>query len=469
MKAKVLMNVIIFSLLLTFSVAGYGQGGDSTMILSLKEAQDFAIKSNLEKKNSELDILAAKRKVWETTAIGLPQVEGAVNYQHIPGELPEFNFGGTDMFDPIVDLMDAMHPNSPIIQDFRDRLNAQESEPVSIAQKNSATYSVTVSQLVFSGEYIVGLQAARTYKQISEISDEKKALEVKQNVANSYFAILTLENNLEIIDTTIINMSSLVAETKAIYKEGLMESTDADQLQLTLNVLENSKKVVERQIDISYMLFRILLNVDSEQDIELSEGMEQIKNNYIPSMIEREGFAVENTMDYKLIANQEEISKLNLKRERSAALPTLAAFYRYSDQINAPDLNFSIKHVLGLNVTVPIFSSGQRWAKVQQAKIELQKSQNSKLLVERNIDMQESQARGDFNTALDKYNNEKDNMNLSKRILLHTTEKYKQGLVSSMDLTQATNQYLDSYSKMNSALMELLNSKVKYDKLLNNL
>lgn len=475
MKTKVLIKLFTIIFLLGIVQFVSGQESDSALTLTLQQAQEYAVLNNLEKKNAELDILAAKRKVWETTAIGLPQIEGSVNYQYIPGDLPTINFGSsTAMFDPILGLMSGLHTNpaeAAMIQGFIDELEAQEEaqEPMSIAQKNSATYSLSVSQLVFSGEYIVGLQAARTYKQISEISDQQKAQEVKQNTASSYFAILTLEKNLEIIDSTIQNMTTIVGETKAMFNEGLMASTDVDQLQLTLNTLQNSQKAVKRQVDVSYKLFKILLNIGFDQNVHLSEGLEAIKDNHVHNILQKTDFNVENTIDYKLIANQENVSRLNLKRQRAAALPSVAAFYQYQDKINAPDIDFSIKHILGLNVTVPIFSSGQRWAKVQQAKIELQKSRNTKVLVEQNIKMQESQARNDFNTAMEKYNYEEANMNLSKRILAHTTEKYKQGVVSSMDLTQATNQYLNSYSKMNSALMELLNAKVKYDKLLNNL
>lgn len=151
------------------------------------------------------------------------------------------------------------------------------------------------------------------------------------------------------------------------------------------------------------------------------------------------------------------------------SLPNLSAFYRYQDKINAPDLDFTINHVIGVNLNVPIFSSFQRSAQVQQKKIELQKTRNNKKLVERNITLQEQQARYDFNNALEKYNYNKKNVELSKKILKKTTIKYKQGTASSLEVTQTTNQYLDSHSKLNSALLELLNAKIKYDKLSNNL
>ncbi len=452
-------------MLTTFS---WSQQNDSTFSMTLREAQDYALKNNLNKKNSVLDIAAAKKKVWETTAIGLPHIDGSASYQYIPGELPKFEFdmGGQDqLYQYIFNSLDSLgFPPPPEL--FQ---SDEEEESPTIAQKNSTTYSVTVSQLIFSGEYIVGLQASKTYLEISKISDEKTALDIKQSIAQSYFSVLTLEENLTIVDSSLENLQVTLNETKAMYNQGLLESTDVDQLELTINTLKNSKKVIERQVELSYRLLKIQLNINQDANLKLAEDLEKLKNEHIPQMLDKESFDATQTIDFKLIDNQERVAELNLKRQKSMSLPNLSAFYRYQDKINAPDLDFTINHVIGVNLNVPIFSSFQRSSQVQQKKIELQKTRNNKELVERNIKLQEQQARYDFNNALEKYHYNKRNVELSKKILKKTTIKYKQGMASSLEVTQTTNQYLDSHSKLNSALLELLNTKIKYDKLSNNL
>lgn len=456
--------LLLGMMITTFS---WSQLNDSSFTMSLQEAQDYALKNNLNKKNSVLDIAAAKKRVWETTAIGLPHIDGSASYQYIPGELPKFEFdmgGQNQLYEYIFTSLSSLGYPPP-----SSLTETEEEESPTIAQKNSTTYSATLSQLIFSGEYIVGLQASKTYLEISKINDEKTALDIKQSIAQGYFSVLTLEENLSIVDSSLENLQVTLNETKAMYKQGLLESTDVDQLELTINTLKNSQKVIERQVELSYRLLKIQLNINQDADLKLADNLEKLKNQHIPQMLDKESFDPTQTIDFKLIDNQERVAELNLKRQKSMSLPNLSAFYRYQDKINAPDLDFTINHVIGVNLNVPIFSSFQRSAQVQQKKIELQKTRNNKKLVERNITLQEQQARYDFNNALDKYNYNKKNVELSKKILKKTTIKYKQGTASSLEVTQTTNQYLDSHSKLNSALLELLNAKIKYDKLSNNL
>jgi len=414
---------------------------DSTLSLNLNDAQLFAIENNLDIENSRLDIEAAQKKVWETTAIGLPQVSGKLDHQYIPGTIPTLDF-----------------------------VDFETGEPAQLpfAEKNSTTYSVTASQLIFSGEYIVGLQASKTYLQISMLSHEKQALELKANVLNSYISILILEDNLNIISSSLNNMESLVNETRKMNEQGFLESTDVDQLQITLNTLTNSRNTIQRQIDISYKLFKILLGSDLETNLVLDQDINSIYDELVGQAV-NEGFDLTNNIDYKMLDNQVKISELSLKREKTKYLPTISAFYMYQDKTNKASFDFTINHIIGGQINVPIFSSFQRNSVVQQAKIEYQKSLNNQVSLERNLTTQAQQLRFNYQNALDKYKVTNQNVDLSKNVFDNATQKYKQGMVSSMDLTQANNTYLESQSDNTTALFELFQTKIELEKILNEL
>jgi len=90
-------------------------------------------------------------------------------------------------------------------------------------------------------------------------------------------------------------------------------------------------------------------------------------------------------------------------------------------------------------------------------------------LLEHNLQTQAQQLRYNYINALEKYQVTKQNVNLSKKVFNNTTEKYKQGMVSSMDLTQANNTYLQAESDNTTALLELLQTKIELEKILNEL
>ena len=437
MKNNLIIKIL---LLIILPFTGFTQQ-DSIVTLSLSGAQEYALNNNLSLKNTKLDIDAAKKKVWETTAIGLPQANGALNYQHIPGIIPAF-----EMMDP----------------------STGETTSIPLGVQNSTTYSLTVTQLVFSGEYIVGLQASKTYLQISKLSNEKQILDLKGDIFNSYISILILENNLEIIKSSIKNIESLLNETVQLYEKGFLESTDVDQLQISYNTLINSKNSIQRQVDISYMLFKILIGTDLDNQIVLSEDLHNIYDQFI-SKIDIKNFDLNNNIDYKIMDNQLEISELSLKREKTKYLPTISAFYTYQDKTNKASFDFTINHIIGAQIGVPLFSSFQRNAVVQQAKIEFEKSLNNKVLLGKNLLTQAQQLKFNYKNALEKYKVTNQNVELSENVFYNTSKKYKEGMVSSMDLTQANNTYLQSQSDNTTALFELFQNKIELEKILNEL
>ena len=467
MKQSILIKILI---LILIPFTGFSQQ-DSIISLSLNEAQEYAIKNNLSLKNAQLDVDAAEKKVWETTAIGLPQINGTLNYQHIPGDLPTVNFGADSttmqLYDYIFSSLNILATDAGVTLPTMPSMES-DSEPLTLGVKNSTTYGITVSQLIFSGEYIVGLQASKTYLQISKLNQEKQEIDLKANVLNSYITVLILENNLKTIKNSVANMESLVNETNKMTEQGLMENTDADQLQITLNTLLNAQSTIVRQIDISYMLFKILLGADLSTKIELTQNLESSQNQVINKSIS-EGFDLSNNIDFRMLENQVKISELSLKREKTKYLPTIAAFYNYQDKTNKASFDFTINHIIGVNLDMPIFSSFQRNAQVQQAKIEYVKSLNNQALLEKNLIMQAQQLRYNYINALEKYKVTRQNVDLSKNVFDNTTAKYKQGMVSSMDLTQANNTYLQAESDNTNSLFELLQTKIELEKILNEL
>jgi outer membrane protein TolC len=345
-----------------------------------------------------------------------------------------------------------------------------EPEPVKLGVKNSATYSVTVSQLIFSGEYIVGLQASRTYLQISKINEEKQKIDLKSNVIKSYLSALILEKNKAILDSNMSNVKSLMEETEKLVEAGFAESTDLDQLRLNYNTIQNSLKSLQRQVELSYMLFKIQLGMDLNKELVLKDGISKLRTQILKEdESDVEDFDVEDNINYKLAKNQQEISELNLKRAKSKFLPQVSGFYRYSDKTNKPAFDFTINHTLGINISVPIFSSFQKNAVVQQRKIELKKAKNDKQLLEENLRSQLSRAQLNYNNALEKTQTARQNVELSRKIFSNTSKKYKEGMASSLELTQTNNNYLQAQSDYFNALNELFNAKVELEKILNEL
>lgn len=429
-------NRIRFLLLifLIFSIKIFSQNKTETLLLTIDKAKELAIQNNTKVINSRIDVDIAKKKVWETTAIGLPQVNGSIAYQNILSELPTLSFGP-----------------GPAIE---------------VGEKQNATYSLTASQLVFSGPYIIGLQASKTYKELSQRALISSELDIKEAVTQSYYLVLIAKKNLEILNQNKDNIQKIVKETEAILKAGLTDETNLDQLNLNFLNIENAISSLKRQYEISLNLLKYNIGLPLEKEIELAENFESLLSNVNSSGFDSISFNVENNISFQLLETQEKLSNLSLRREKTELLPSISAFATYQQLHKEPQINFTPKTLVGVNVSIPVFGSGMKISKIQQAKLELEKSKNNKYQISQGLQINYLQARQEYISADEKFKNETKNKDFAEKIYNNTLIKFKEGIASSMELTQAQTQLLTSQSNYFNALFELLNAKNKLDKLL---
>ncbi len=123
---------------------------------------------------------------------------------------------------------------------------------------------------------------------------------------------------------------------------------------------------------------------------------------------------------------------------------------------------------IGLNFSMPIFTSTMNHNKLQQSKIQLNRLQNEKQMLTDNLKIEVSVARTSYIDALEQFRVEEKNLNTSKKIFDITTTKQKNGLASSLDVTVANNQYLQTQGNYINALYRILDTKATLDKALNN-
>ncbi len=463
MKLKNILTLII----ITCSSQIFAQS-DTVLQLSVSEAQEYAMENNIEIINKEFDIKKAKWKIWETTAIGLPQVNGSVEYQQFPDIpttlMPNFiapAVVGTNM------QYFGLTPIAPIPE-------SGEMIEMQMGSEYNLNWGVTATQLLFSGEYFVGLQASRIYKELSTQSLEKSVIDLKSTVKQSYYLVLITEQSTNILDASFANIVKIREETEALHKAGLIEKSQLDQIKYTELSLQNQISSMKRQVVFTRRLLKFQLGIDLNDSIVLTENLEQIINTQDFSTYIISDFSAQSNIDYNMVQTQENLTKLDMRRSQSSMLPTVSAFYSYSEKAMRDEFNFADTDenwfptsVIGVNVQIPIWGSGQRYAQIQQKKIELYKVQNQKSNLEQALTIQYSEAKNKYITAYETNLNNKENIKLTKSIYNDTQIKYKSGVASSLELTQAQNQYLNAEAQYFNSLMNLLNEKNNLDKLTN--
>jgi len=447
-------------------------GAQEPVKLSLQEALKMALQNNTNILNSDLDLKIAQKKVWETIATGLPQINAKGSYSHI-FKVPTLNFGGKTV------LSDQLVPWDPITQSGKISeltlgtgqtiyLNSEAGTPIELGLKNNTSFDVTLSQLIFSGSYFVGLQAIKVYFGLTKENAEKTKLDVIETVINTYNMIQLAEESRKILTQNLENINKTLYEVSEMNKQGFLEKTDVDQLELTGNTIRNAMNQIDSNLDMGYRLLKIQLGMEETVKVELSDILESDESLTKSSLqLITESFNISQNIDYQLIQTAEKAAKLELNLAKTGFMPTIAGFYNHTEKLKAPAFDFTPKDMIGVSLSLPIFSSGQRLSVVAQKKMSFEKAQNTTKFVSSSLSMQASQYQNDLKLKLEKYQNQKKSKELSDDIYKRTLEKYKQGMASSMDLMTSQNQYLTNLTNYYQSIFDLESSKSKLEKLFN--
>ena len=441
-------NTLLFILLIGFAFSGYSQ--EDTKSFSLQEAIDFALENNRTAKNAERDIEAAKKQKWETTATGLPQINAEIGYQNwlkqqvslIPAEF----FGG----------------------------NPGEFTAVEFGTKQTMNATATLSQKVFDGSYLVGLQSAKVFLEISENAKVKTDLEVRKAVINAYGNVLLAEESIKIFNRNIEVLQKNLDETTKIFENGLEEEESVEQLQITLSGVQSNLNNTTRLKKLAYQMLNITLGLDIETPTLLTDTLESLTSQNIQLSLLSANKDVESTIDYKIAANDKRSKELLLKLEKSKALPTLNAFINGGYAGNANSFDFLKKEqqwfgssLFGLTMSIPIFSSGERSAATQRARINLEKSEEDLLETQQKLKLQISEAKSNYQFAIEDYENKKQNLGLAERIEQKNQTKFFEGISSSFELRQAQTQLYTSQQEYLQSMLNVINNKADLETVLN--
>ncbi len=479
------MYKTIFTLLLTLGIIlpGASQESQEDLVLDLQGALSYALEYNKSLKIARMEVERSDASIKEAISQGLPQVDGAVDFMTYFNYELEFSFGGGGMPDfsdeqlqTALDLTLKAFPGSTpndiymhTAGTYFDEVLNSMLDPSTILMSNQSTAKLQLSQLIFSGQYIAGIQTAKLAKKISEQNLDFNELNTKETVITSYYLVLITEESLAIVEQNLENLKETMRQTENMFNAGMAEQTDVDQISITVNQLKNSKTALERNVELNYNLLRFQLGLEPEVGLTLTDDLRNLYVTLQPETALTSPFILNDNVTYQIMQTQEEINKKLIDLEEWNYAPTLLGFYNYNAKIQTTGFDMTPNHLAGLSLAVPIFSSGMRKARVNQAKIDYSMAQTNRSIMEDQLLLQEKQFKYNLQSSLDNLFLQEENVEVAQRVFDSYQRKFEQGMATSLDLTQANGNYLDAESNYIQAIMEVLNARLQLDKLMNNL
>lgn len=404
------------------------------LVLSLDEAKAYALEHSLDLQQSKNNVLKAVYAKRQSIGSYIPQINASIDFN-------------TYFNKSITSEMGLM--------------------PITLEMPNTSNFSAQASQLVFNASAIVGIMMGKIAQNMAELNEENASRNLSRSISLAYISVLIAQENKTIVKESLSILQDLMNKTNDMVLAGVMEQTDAEQLQVRVNLLENSLKNIERAVELASNALKLSLGMEIDRELILSDNLDAILSQENDLVLLNSTYDMELDPSYRLVDQNLNLAKKQSMLSAAASLPSLAVFYQYTHQILKPKFSMQPEHVAGLALSVPIFTGLANTNKYKQSRIDLFNAELQKQTVQRQLSLQEKQLRFNLTTALEQYDTQKLNVEVSQRVFNSIKLKYEQGLRSSMDLTNANSDFIQAQSDYLNSISQMLQARFDLEQLLN--
>lgn len=458
-------------LTLAFALAALGVGAQAQqpLRLSLAEAQQYALEHNAAMQNADLEVKNAELQRWQTLATMLPQVKAAFDYQNMCGYKMNFGGGGS-MMSMMPDSVTIGGVTMPLSFPSSGSSDASSGSESGITMNPSGTFGLTVS-VALTGAQVVGTMLRSLSMDMTGIQRAQMEQTTRSNVKSAYVSILVMEQTVGLLDSSLANLERLSQTTQESVNVGAAEQVDADKLAVQVASMRTNISSTRRTLQMLRNSLLLQLGADVDAQLELTTPVDEILSVDLAAQLLSQELDIARNFDYQQLELGEKLAKRNVTMAYMDFTPTLSAYYQYSYKTyfgKDAGFNMTPPNMVGASVSLPIFTSGTRTASVKSAKISLQESLNSKKQAEDGLRVQFNQLRYDLASALETYDIQQKNLDVSRRVFDNLTEKYNYGRASSLEVTNASTDIISAQSSYIQAVMSVISAQTALENMLNN-
>lgn len=276
-----------------------------TKELALRDAVNYALENQADAKKAKLQIENSEYLIQEARAGALPNISGIGNLTYNPilqeSALPGEFFGG--------------EPGSTVLVPF--------------GQKWSSTVGVQLTQNIFDQTVFTGLKAARTTREFYQINAQLTEEQVIERVATAYYNVFVQKEQLETIDSSIVNVSKSRDIIKSLYDNGLAREIDYDRVNVQMMNLSTTRQQLVNAVTLQENALKFYMGMPINEPIELVDREFEVDAVLLSDEVD-----VENRTEMKVLKKQEELLVLQKEARKAAYYPTLSltAGYNYMGQ-----------------------------------------------------------------------------------------------------------------------------------------
>ncbi|HPQ20212.1 MAG TPA: TolC family protein [Saprospiraceae bacterium] len=429
---------------------------------SLSEAIDYALSENSKMKQASLNAEDASLSVREFKSIGIPQINGKINYQYYIA-VPQ---------QPIVDFI-----TPSIYQVLFDEnvipekdLGPPRTSSISFFQPNNLSGSLEVNSLLFDGSYLYGLKAAKLYKELSVKQIKITEQEIRANVTKAYLGTLIAIETRKFFQDNLGIIQKSLNDAEKMYENGFVESLDVDRLTLSRDKINLELQKIDHVIEINKNLLKFQMEFPLQDSIILTDKFDEINQELLPNgLVDKPSINYNDRAEYDVLNTNIQLNELNVKRIKAGRYPSARAFANLQSSLQRENLfdsnetGWLTSAFVGLGINLPIYDGGTISAQSERAKVNLENLKIEREDFENSIQLVAENAWLQYQSAKMEVETNKKSLEISQRIFNKSNIKFQEGIGSSIELQQAEsdlyiyqNNYINAIYGQVKAAVDLL-------------
>jgi outer membrane protein TolC len=418
--------------------------------MSLEECVNYALENNRNLKTTRMEEAIAETQVGETRSMGLPQVklQTGMNYNY--------------------EVQKAFLPN--------EILGNPEPgfTPVQFSPEYDGNAAFSVSQLLFDGSYFVGLQAAKTLRELRQKESNQSEVQTVEAITKAYYLVLITEERLKLLDANQEQLERVLNETKALYENGFAEKIDVDRINVNYNNIQTENNKAKRSFDVSMDMLKFQMGMPINSPLELSGSISNLTLDADEYLNKSENFDYRERSEYSILQVNQDLANLDLRNNKATHLPKLYANFNYgwNSGVNSASELFNFNNnwlsfgAVGVSLQWDLFTGLNRSSKMEKNRIQIEQIEIQKDQLKSSIDMEIKRAKDDLKSAKESMDVQKQNMELALSVYEQVETKYKNGMASSRELLDAETSKKEAETNYYSSLYDAVIAKIELEKAL---
>jgi outer membrane protein len=419
---------------------------------NLDQCIEYALQYSEALKKQEMQIKISKEEVGERLATGYPTLKFESQFQDNLQIQKQF-------FD--ISTLDPTQPSRIIGAQF--------------GLKYAANASFQLEQLILDFSYFIGLKGARTYVELAEKQLNLSKIDIIENVIKAYYGVLINQERLTLLRLNVYRLDSLLKDTKVLNKNGLVEKIDVNRAEVAYNNMVTERDKAEKLHEITTQLLKFQMGMPVRDSIILEGNLKDLKFNLEDDLQAEPNY--KSRLEYSILETNQALQIINMKYNKSIYYPRLYGFGNLGANTGQNEFgevwkfrrNWENFSNIGLNFSWTLFDGLKRRHTLQKIRLEMQKIDEDKKILKRNVDFEVERSKKTLISNLKDLEIQKRNMELAQEVAKLSRVKYGNGIMTNIEIINAESAFKEAELNYFTAYYDAIISKIELDKALGKL